>query len=152
MKRFIVISIGVFILIVISVGIHTKIKDMKLLSKEASEQNVCSDIEFIKSKFPNIKEIESVSYIYNKESGDREVGLEKIHFEGIINIGKSFSKKIEKEYNWEQSDEPPNLSIKTQDADYMYSDEFEDMYISDSFVGTFYFLPDYNKLIFCGEY
>ena len=64
----------------------------------------------VKSKFPKIEEIESVSYIYEKKSNDREIGLEWIHFEGIINIGKNFSEKIEKEYDWEQCDTIPNLT------------------------------------------
>ena len=73
-----------------------------------------TDIEFVKSKFPNIEEIKSVSYIYEKKSNDREIGLEWIHFEGIINIGKNFSEKIAREYDWEPCDTIPNLSIKTK--------------------------------------
>ncbi len=139
-------------LLVILAGIYYGIKNIKLLDKGETKYSVCSDIEFIKTKFPNIREIESVSYIYNKESGDREIGLEKIHFEGIINIGNKFSKKIENEYDWEQSDFQPDFLIKAQNGKYLCSDEFEDQYISDSFVGTFYFLPDYDELVFCGEY
>lgn len=150
MKKFIILFIG--IVIVIIAGIQYGIKEINFRGQVESKQNVCSDIEFIKLKFPNIKEIESVSYIYNKESGDREVGLEKIHFEGIINVGNNFSKEIEKKYNWEYCDKPPDLLIETKDVDYMYCDEFEEEYISDSFVGTFYFSPDYRQLVFCGEY
>lgn len=139
--------------LIIFFGISNKTKEKNGGGEKVdSKQNVFSDVEFINSKFPYIKEVKSVSYIYNKETGDREVGLEKIHFEGIINIGNNFSKEIEKECNWEYCDKPSDLLIKVKDADYMYSDDFEDRYISDSFVGTFYFVPDFNQLIFCGEY
>lgn len=111
-----------------------------------------TDIEFVKSKFPNIEEIKSVSYIYEKKSNDREIGLEWIHFEGIINIGKNFSEKIAREYDWEPCDTIPNLSIKTKNTDYMYCEEFTDDYTSDSFVGEFYFVPSSKQLIFYGEY
>ena len=79
-------------------------------------------------------------------------GLEWIHFEGIINIGKNFSEKIAREYDWEPCDTIPNLSIKTKNTDYMYCEEFTDDYTSDSFVGEFYFVPSSKQLIFYGEY
>lgn len=148
MKKY--ISISVIILAVFCVGVYCKINDVEI--KKKSEEKVYSDIEFVKSKFPKIEEIESVSYIYEKKSNDREIGLEWIHFEGIINIGKNFSEKIEKEYDWEQCDTIPNLSMKTKNMDYMYCEEFTDDYTSDSFVGEFYFAPSSKQLIFSGEY
>lgn len=82
----------------------------------------------------------------------RKIGLEWIHFEGIINIGKNFLEKIASEYDWEPCDTIPNLSIKTKNTDYMYCEEFTDDYTSDSFVGEFYFVPSSKQLIFYGEY
>lgn len=148
MKKYIPICIIFFA--VLLVGAYSKINEAEI--KKKSEEKVNSDIEFVKSKFPNIDEIESVSYIYEKKSNDREIGLENIHFEGIINIGKNFSEKIEKEYDWEHCDTIPNLSIKTKNMDYMYCEEFADDYTSASFVGEFYFVPSSNQLIFYGEY
>lgn len=148
MKKY--ISLSIVIVAVFLVGVYSKINDVEI--KKKSKENVYSDIEFVKSKFPNIEEIESVSYIYEKKSNDREIGLEWIHFEGIINIGKNFSEEIAREYDWEPCDTIPNLSIKTKNTDYMYCEEFMDDYTSDSFVGEFYFVPSSKQLIFYGEY
>lgn len=79
MKKY--ISISVIILAVFCVGVYCKINDGEI--KKKSEKKVYSDIEFVKSKFPKIEEIESVSYIYEKKSNDREIGLEWIHFKDI---------------------------------------------------------------------
>lgn len=54
---------------------------------------VCTDIEFIKQQFPNIKDIEEVKYYYNVKSEEREIGLQNIEFCGFIKIGKKFYEK-----------------------------------------------------------
>lgn len=132
----------------------SKLEEKQLIVPPIELQNQFADFvrQVDKSKFPNIEEIKSVSYIYEKKSNDREIGLEWIHFEGIINIGKNFSEKIAREYDWEPCDTIPNLSIKTKNTDYMYCEEFTDDYTSDSFVGEFYFVPSSKQLIFYGEY
>lgn len=60
------ISISVIILAVFCVGVYCKINDVEI--KKKSEEKVYSDIEFVKSKFPKIEEIESVSYDYTSNS------------------------------------------------------------------------------------
>lgn len=155
MKKIAVFVFALFVIAIFTViflGTQSEIREVHFSEQKEKKNKICSDIEFVKSKFPNIKEIKSVSYIYEKESGDREVGLEKIYFEGIINVGNGFSEEIEKEFDWEKCDKPLDLLIETKDTFYFYSDEFEEKYISDSFVGTFYFAPNYKQLIFRGEY
>ena len=70
MKKY--ISLSIVIVAVFLVGVYSKINDVEI--KKKSKENVYSDIEFVKSKFPNIEEIKSVSYIYEKKSNDREIG------------------------------------------------------------------------------
>ena len=107
---FVIVLFVIVIATVIFLGLQNEIGEVHFSEQK---NKICSDIEFVKYKFPNIKEIKSVSYIYKKESGDREVGLEKIYFEGIINVGNSFSKEIEKECDWEKCDKPLDLLIET---------------------------------------
>ena len=155
-KKLVIIMIMLILLSCTSCGVKQS-KDKQEAKKKIIREGDYSyanstDIEFVKSKFPNIEEIKSVSYIYEKKSNDREIGLEWIHFEGIINIGKNFLEKIASEYDWEPCDTIPNLSIKKKNTDYMYCEEFTDDYTSDSFVGEFYFVPSSKQLIFYGEY
>ena len=142
-KKLVIIMIMLILLSCTSCGVKQS-KDKQEAKKKITREGDYS--------YANSTDIEFVSYIYEKKSNDREIGLEWIHFEGIINIGKNFSEKIAREYDWEPCDTIPNLSIKTKNTDYMYCEEFTDDYTSDSFVGEFYFVPSSKQLIFYGEY
>ena len=98
-KKLVIIMIMLILLSCTSCGVKQS-KDKQEAKKKIIREGDYSyanstDIEFVKSKFPNIEEIKSVSYIYEKKSNDREIGLEWIHFEGIINIGKNFLEKLQ---------------------------------------------------------
>lgn len=117
---------------------------------------VCTDIEFIKQQFPNIKDIEEVKYYYNVKSEEREIGLQNIEFCGFIKIGQKFYEKIIRDYNWKETKKSKNMIPKTilleGDSEkynflYNYDFSYDGKYKSNSWVGDFY-LDKVHKVLY----
>lgn len=115
---------------------------------------VCSDIEFIKQKFPNIKDIEEVRYYYNVISDEREIGLQNIEFCGFIKVGKNFYEKIVRDYSWKEGKKivPQTILMEGNSMKYhfLYNYDFshDGKYKSDSWVGNFYLDKAHRVLYF----
>ena len=112
----------------------------------------------MQTKFPDIDEIKSVKYYYQKLSGDGEIGLEHIEFVGFIEIGDNFLEKIKTEYKWKETEKSkkiiPKISFseeKNEKYNFLYNDEFSNdgEYISHSSMGDFYL--DLDKKLFYFE-
>jgi len=113
---------------------------------------IYQDEDFVRSKFPNLKAIESVQYSY-EDTGDGGIGLQPKEFIGVIQIAPDFTKEIYEKYKWEEQkvDLTPFMG---GDSGYpvLYSDDFDDYIHTASFVGTFYLDKDRHCLYFWGEY
>lgn len=131
--------------------------------KNTNNQNtnnivVQSDVEFVQAKLPDIEEIKSVKYYYQKLSRDGEIGLEHIEFVGFIEIGDNFLEKIEKEYKWRETEKSkkiiPKINLseeKNEKYNFLYNYEFshDGEYKSHSSTGDFYL--DLDKKLFYFE-
>jgi hypothetical protein len=125
-------------------------------SSENEAPVVYHDTEFVKSKFPLLK-IESVKYCwYDIGIGkdDRlSVGPTPIKCFGIIEIGDDFAREIDSKYKWRDSKKKiPEILSDGKSYSFRYSEEFEEEYFTDSFVGYFYFDSENKTLYFDGEY
>lgn len=120
-----------------------------------------SDIEFVQSKFPEIEDMKSVKYYYQKISRDGEIGLEHIMFVGFIQIGDGFLNKIKQEYKWKETKQSKEIIPAFNFSDdnnvkynFLYSYEFSNdgKYKSHSSIGNFYLDLKQKMLYFEVEY
>jgi hypothetical protein len=107
------------------------------------EKTIYSDVEFVKTKFPALEEIESVEYYYIDVSSGSGLGPTPVEFSGVVHIGSGFSDMIYRDYSWSECDVEPNPDILGNfEYDFKYSEEFDENY-AESLIGYFYY--DKNK-------
>lgn len=117
---------------------------------------IFTDIDYLQTEFPNIDGIKNGKYYYKQISSDRDIGLVRADFCGVMEIDKDFSEKLQKEYEWDSIDADnsivSNLALLGEDYKnytFLHCDEFcnDGKYKSHSKGGDFYFDP-VNKIIY----
>lgn len=119
----------------------------------ATDNQVHTDIDFVKEQFPQIEQIEKVEYVYKNIGNKREIGLQNIKFYGFIWIGNDFCNKIIHEYDWQETAVCRSIKTKLEspnkDFHFLYNYEFshDGKYKSHSWGGDM-FLDIEQKLLY----
>lgn len=125
-----------------------------------NEIEILTDTAYVQSTFPDI-DIENARYYYKQLSGNREIGLVRADYCGIMELDERFSEKLKKEYKWKAAEvdnaTADNLTLlgeSNYSDTWLYSDEFcnDGKYISHSKLGDFYFDAAHNKIYFKVEF
>ena len=164
-KRFIIIILSFvcgFLSVIIAI-IGWTIWDIARMELAASKYNrapetskVFTDIDYVQERFPDLEEIEDVTYYYNlTDSNVRLPGPSNVEFCGFIKIGEDFCEKITQEYSWKETKKskklvPKEVLTKGEDQVYhfLYNEDFSEDHISASWVGDFYLDPTKRMLYF----
>lgn len=125
-------------------------------NREPETSKIYTDIDYVQKRFPDLEEIEDVTYYYNLiNSNVRLPGSSNVEFCGFIKIGEDYCEKIMQEYLWKETKKskklvPKEILTEGEDQEYhfLYNEAFSQDYISSSWVGDFYLDPTQRMLYF----
>lgn len=158
-KRLIIIILSLvcgFPAVIIAItGIRMELATSKY-NREPETSKIFTDIDYVQERFPDLEEIEDVTYYYNQiDSNVRLPGPSNVEFCGFIKIGDEFCEKITQEYSWKETKKsnklvPKEVLTEGEDQEYhfLYNEEFSEDNISDSWGGDFYLDPTQRMLYF----
>jgi hypothetical protein len=123
------------LLLVLSVGCSGQ-----FLASERKTPVMSHSIDFVQSRFPELKGIVSTRYVYENTTPYSLIGPANIRFLGIIKLEDSEIKKIFDDYRdeWEQANISVPSIFDVDCSEFLYCDAFDSAIHSDSFVGYFY--------------